>query len=59
MMNKDKKVNVNKYNFSDVCLAQMMLIAIKCPLLQHSTSLEAKPKVSCCGLYFGCFAFIS
>ena len=42
-MNKDKKVKVNKQKPSDACPAQMMLIAIKCPLIQRQAALEAIP----------------
>jgi hypothetical protein len=44
-MNKDIKVEVYKQKSSDVCPARMMLIAIKCPLLQRPASLAANPMV--------------
>jgi len=46
LLNKDKKVKVNKEKFSDVCPAQMKLIAIKCPLLQRPASLAANPMLA-------------
>ena len=42
-MNKDKKVKVNNQKPSDVCPARMMLIAIKCPLIQRQAALAAIP----------------
>jgi hypothetical protein len=42
-MIKDKKVKVNKQKPSDACPAQLMLIAIKCPLIQRQARLEANP----------------
>jgi hypothetical protein len=42
-MNKDKKVKVNKQKPSDACPAQMMLIVIKCPLIQRQAALVAIP----------------
>jgi len=37
--NKDKKVKVNKQKPSAACPAQLMLIAIKCPLIQRPLAL--------------------
>ena len=42
-MIKDKKVKVNKQKSSDACPARMMLIAIKCPLIQRQAALAAIP----------------
>ena len=42
-MIKDKKVKVNKQKPSDACPAQLMLIAIKCPLLFRQAALAAIP----------------
>ena len=42
-MIKDKKVKVNKQKPSDACPAQLMLIAIKCPLIQRQAALAAIP----------------
>ena len=42
-MIKDKKVKVNNQKPSDACPARMMLIAIKCPLIQCQAALAAIP----------------
>jgi len=42
-MIKDKKVKVDKQKPSDACPAQLMLIAIKCPLIQRQAALAAIP----------------
>ena len=42
-MIKDKKVKVNKQKPSDACPARLMLIAIKCPLIQRQAALAAIP----------------
>ena len=42
-MIKDKKVKVNKQKPRDACPARMMLIAIKCPLIQRQATLAAIP----------------
>ena len=42
-MIKDRKVKVNQQKPSDACPAQMMLIAIKCPLTQRQAALAAIP----------------
>jgi len=45
---KDKKVKGKKQKPSDACPAQLMLIAIKCPLIQHTcsnTHVEPTPSV--------------
>ena len=41
--NKVIKVKVNKQKPSDACPARLMLIAIKCPLIQRQAALEAIP----------------
>jgi len=41
--NKDIKVQVNKQKPSDACPARLMLIAIKCPLIQRQAALAAIP----------------
>jgi hypothetical protein len=40
---KDIKVQVNKQKPSMACPAQLMLIVIKCPLIQRPASLAANP----------------
>jgi hypothetical protein len=40
---KDIKVQVSKQQPNNVCPAQLMLIAIKCPLIQRQARLEANP----------------
>jgi hypothetical protein len=50
-MIKDKKVKVNKQKPSDAFPAQLMLIAIKCPLIQRQARLEANPML--CAVLFG------
>jgi hypothetical protein len=42
-MINDKKVKVNKQKPSHACSAQLMLIAIKCPLIQRQAALAAIP----------------
>jgi len=42
-MIKDKKVKVDKQKPSDACPARLMLIAIKCPLIQRQAALAAIP----------------
>ena len=42
-MIKDKKVKVNKQKSSAACPAQLMLIVIKCPLIQRQAALVAIP----------------
>ena len=42
-MIKDKKVKVNKQKPSDACPARLMLIAIKCPLIERQAALAAIP----------------
>jgi len=42
-MIKDIKVKVNKQKPSNACPAQLMLIAIKSPLIQRQARLEANP----------------
>ena len=42
-MIKDKKVKVDKQKPSDACPARMMLIAIKCSLIQRQAALAAIP----------------
>ena len=42
-MIKDKKVKVNKQKLSNACPAQLMLIAIKCPLIKRQAALAAIP----------------
>jgi len=48
-MIKDKKVKVNNQKPGDACPAQLMLIAIKCPLIQRptcsNTNVQATPAV--------------
>jgi hypothetical protein len=41
MLIKDIKVKVNKQKPSNACPAQLMLIVIKCPLIQRQARLEA------------------
>jgi len=43
-MIKDKKVKVNKQKLSNACPAELMLIAIKCLLIQSCPN-NAKPNV--------------
>ena len=43
MPNNDLKVQVNKQKPSDACPAQLMLIAIKSPLIQRQAALAAIP----------------
>ena len=45
-MIKDKKVKVNKQKPSDACPARLMLIAIKCPLIQRQAALAAIPMLA-------------
>jgi len=45
-MIKDKKVKVNKQKPSDACPAQLMLIVIKCPLIQRPAALAAIPMLA-------------
>ena len=42
-MIKDKNVKVNKQKPNVACPAQLMLIAIKCPLIQRQAALAAIP----------------
>ena len=42
-MIKDKKVKVNKQKPSAACPARLMLIPIKCPLIQRQAALAAIP----------------
>ena len=42
-MIKDKKVKVDKQKPGDACPARLMLIVIKCPLIQRQAALEAIP----------------
>jgi hypothetical protein len=42
-MIKDINVKVNKQKPSNACPAQLMLIAIKCPLIQRQARLAANP----------------
>jgi len=42
-MIKHKKVKANKQKPRDACPAQLMLIAIKCPLTQRQAALAAIP----------------
>ena len=46
LMIKDINVKVNKQKSSDACPAQLMLIAIKCPLIQRQAALAAIPLLS-------------
>jgi len=45
-MIKDKKVKVDKQKPSAACPAQLMLIAIKCPLIQRQAALVAIPMLA-------------
>jgi hypothetical protein len=46
MLIKNIKVQVNKQKPSNACPAQLMLIAIKCPLIQLQARLEANPMLA-------------
>jgi hypothetical protein len=43
---KDINVKVNKQKLSSACPAQLMLIVIKCPLIQRQARLEANPMLN-------------
>jgi hypothetical protein len=45
-MIKDINVKVNKQKPSNACPAQLMLIAIKCPLIQRQARLAANPMLA-------------
>jgi len=45
-MIKDKKVKGNKQKPSNACPAQLMLIVIKCPLIQRQAALAAIPMLA-------------
>ena len=47
-MIKDKKVKVNKQKPSNACPARLMLIAIKCPLIQRQAAPAAIPMLCVC-----------
>ena len=55
LMIKDKKVKVNKLKPNVACPARLMLIVIKCPLIQRQAALVAIPMLYA-AFFLNCFA---